>query len=58
MSEETPDRDDTPERAAEKRDRQENDTEPSAPGDRETRGDMTEESVLEGGAGHIPARSD
>lgn len=58
MSDETPDREDTPARAAEKREAQEKDTEPSAPGDGGKGDEATEDALLEGGAGHIPARSD
>jgi hypothetical protein len=58
MPEETPDRDDTREREAEKREAQEKATEPAAPADREGRDDAGDESVLGGTPGHIPARSD
>ena len=59
MADETPDRDDTRAREAEKREAREKDTEPSAPADRKATGDdATDDAVLGGGTGHIPARSD
>jgi len=57
MSDDTPDRDDTREREAEKREAQEQDTEGTG-GERERNGDVAEEGVLGGTPGHIPARSD
>jgi rhodanese-related sulfurtransferase len=58
MPDETPDRDDTPERRAEKREAQEQNTEQATPADREDRGDAAEEGVLGGVPAHTPARSD
>jgi hypothetical protein len=58
MPDETPERDDTREREAEKREAQEKETEPTTSDDRQDRGDATEEGVLGGTPGHIPARSD
>jgi hypothetical protein len=58
MPDETPDRDDTPERRSEKREAQEQNTEQATPADRTDRGDAAEEGVLGGVPGHTPARSD
>ena len=58
MADETPDRDDTAAREAEKREAREKDTEPSSPADHANADDATDDAVLDGGAGHIPARSD
>ncbi|RKQ86040.1 hypothetical protein C8N24_4048 [Solirubrobacter pauli] len=58
MSDETPDRDDTAARAAEKRDAQEKDTEPSSPSDRAGKDDRGEEALADAAAAHLPARSD
>ena len=58
MADETPDRDDTSAREAEKREEREKDTDPSSPSDRAGEEDATDNALLEGGAGHIPARSD
>ena len=58
MPDETPDRDDTRAREAEKRETREKDTEPTSPSDHAGDKDTTDDAVLGGSAGHIPARSD
>ena len=58
MADETPDRDDTAAREAEKREAEEKDTEPSAPGDRADTDDAAEDAVLGGVSAQTPARSD
>jgi|1186.fasta_scaffold12386_3 hypothetical protein len=58
MPDETQDRDDTPEREAEKREAQEKDTEQADPADSAGADTPAEEGVLGGTPGHIPARSD
>lgn len=57
MPDETPDREDTAARAAEKREAQEKDTEPTS-SDRAKVDDTADDAVRGGTAGHIPARSD
>jgi hypothetical protein len=58
MADETPDRDDTAAREAEKREAQEKDTEPSASGDRANTDDAAEDAVLDSVPAHTPTRSD
>jgi hypothetical protein len=58
MADETPDRDDTPARKAEKREAHEKDTEPSSPSEHAAGDDATDDAVLGGTPAHIPARSD
>jgi hypothetical protein len=58
MADETPDRDDTAAREAEKREAQEKDTEPSAPGDRADTDEAAEDAVLDAVPAQTPARSD
>jgi hypothetical protein len=58
MPDETPDREDTPEREAEKREAQEKDTEAATPAGDDGPESETEEGLLGGTPGHIPARSD
>ena len=58
MADETPDRDDTAAREAEKREAQEKDTEPSAPGDRADTDEAAEDAVLDGVPAQTPPRSD
>jgi hypothetical protein len=59
MPDETPERDDTREREAEKREAQEKETEAATPADDGgDRGDAAEEGLLGGVPGHLPARSD
>jgi hypothetical protein len=58
MADETPEREDTPEREAEKRDAQERNTEQAPDSDRAGADSAAEEGVLGGTPGHIPARSD
>ena len=58
MADETPDRDDTAAREAEKREAKEKDTEPSSPTDRAGTDDPTEDAVLDSVPAHTPTRSD
>ena len=58
MADQTPDRDDTAAREAEKREAHEKDTEPSSPGDRANSDDAAEDAVLGGVPAQTPARSD
>ncbi len=58
MADQTPDRDDTAAREAEKREAHEKDTEPSSPADRANTDDAAEDALLGSVPAHTPARSD